>query len=191
MTIPGNGTVAAVVLAAGGGSRWSGPGHKLLADLDGRPLAAHAIAAAAAAGLDELVVVTGSVDISAIIPGGATVLHNGSWSEGQAGSIRLAVEHAKRAGHEAIVLGLADTPGIPAEAWRAVADAEGPLVVAVFDGLRRPPTKVGRRFWDELPVSGDSGARSLLAGRASHVVEVACSGDPADIDTVEDLRLWN
>jgi CTP:molybdopterin cytidylyltransferase MocA len=76
VTIPGTGSIAAVVLAAGGGSRWSGPGHKLLADLDGRPLAAHAIAAAAAAGLDELVVVTGSVDISAIIPGGATVLHN-------------------------------------------------------------------------------------------------------------------
>ncbi|MEO2157411.1 MAG: NTP transferase domain-containing protein, partial [Acidimicrobiales bacterium] len=88
MTIPGNGTVAAVVLAAGGGSRWSGPGHKLLADLDGRPLAAHAIGAAAAAGLDELVVVTGPVDLSAIIPEGATVLHNGSWSLGQAGAVR-------------------------------------------------------------------------------------------------------
>ena len=92
---------------------------------------------------------------------------------------------------EAIVLGLADTPGIPAEAWRAVAEAEGSLVVAVFDGLRRPPTKVGRRFWNELPVSGDSGARSLLAERASDVVEVACRGNPSDIDTVEDLQLWN
>jgi len=191
MTTPGNGTIAAVVLAAGGGSRWTGPGHKLLADLDGRPLAAHAIGAAAAAGLDELVVVTGSVDLSAVIPEGATVLHNEAWSDGQAGSIRLAVEHAEAAGHEAIVFGLADSPGVPAGAWRAVADAEGPLVVAVFDGLRRPPTKVGRRFWDELPASGDSGARSLLAERASEVVEVACAGSPVDVDTVEDLRLWN
>jgi CTP:molybdopterin cytidylyltransferase MocA len=72
-----------------------------------------------------------------------------------------------------------------------VAVAEGSLAVAVFDGLRRPPTKVGRRFWDELPVSGDSGARSLLAARAPDVLEVACRGNPADIDTVEDLQLWN
>lgn len=191
MTIPGNGTIAAVVLAAGGGSRWTGSGHKLLADLDGRPLAAHALEAAAVAGLDELVVVTGAADLSAVMPRGATVVHNGSWSQGQAGSIRLAVDYALSAGHEAIVLGLADTPGVPAEAWRAVAVAEGSLVVAVFDGLRRPPTKVGRRFWEELPVSGDSGARSLLAARAADVVEVACRGNPADIDTVEDLQLWN
>ena len=191
MTTPGTGTIAAVVLAAGGGTRWAGPGHKLLADLDGLPLAAHAMGAAAAAGLDEMVVVTGPVDLSVVIPAGATVLHNESWADGQAGSIRLAVEHAERAGHEAIVLGLADTPGIPTEAWRAVAGAGGSLVVAVFDGFRRPPTKVGRRFWGELPMSGDSGARSLLVRRASEVVEVACGGNPADIDTLEDLRLWN
>ena len=184
-------TIAAVVLAAGGGTRWAGPGHKLLADLDGWPLASHAIGAAAAAGLDELVVVTGSADLSAVIPDGATVLYNELWSDGQAGSIRLAVEHARRVGHEAIVVGLADMPGIPAEAWRAVADAPGSLVVATFDGQRRPPTKVGRRYWSELPEAGDTGARFLLAARPFDVLEVACPGDPADVDTVEDLGQWN
>ena len=186
-----DGTIAAVVLAAGRGTRWAGPGHKLLADLDGRPLASHAIGAAAAAGLDELVVVTGSADLSAVVPDGATVLHNELWSDGQASSIRLAVEHARRVGHEAIVVGLADMPGISAEAWRAVADAPGSLVVATFDGRRRPPTKVGRRYWSELPEAGDTGARFLLAGRPFDVVEVACPGNPADVDTVEDLGHWN
>ena len=69
-------TVAAVILAAGGGARWNGAGHKLLAEVAGRPLAAHALAAASEAGLDELVVVTGSVDLSTVLPVGATVLHN-------------------------------------------------------------------------------------------------------------------
>ena len=136
-------------------------------------------------------VVTGSADLSAVVPDGATVLHNELWSDGQAGSIRLAVEHARRVGHEAIVVGLADMPGIPAEAWRAVADAPGSLVVATFDGQRRPPTKVGRRYWSELPEAGDTGARFLLAARPFDVLEVACPGDPADVDTVEDLGQWN
>ena len=89
------------------------------------------------------------------------------------------------------MVGLADMPGIPAEAWRAVADAPGPLVVATFDGRRRPPPKVGRRYWSELPEAGDTGARFLLAGRPFDVVEVACPGNPADVDTVEDLGHWN
>ena len=87
-------TVAAVVLAAGGGARWNGAGHKLLAEVAGRPLAAHALVAASEAGLDELVVVTGSVDLSAVLPIGATVLHNDRWIDGQATSLRLAVDYA-------------------------------------------------------------------------------------------------
>ena len=115
-------TIAAVVLAAGGGTRWDGEGHKLLADLDGRPLAAHAIDAAEAAGLDELVVVTGAADLSGVLPAAATIVHNPDWDAGQATSLQLAVSHCRATGHEAMVVGLADTPGVPAAAWRAVAE---------------------------------------------------------------------
>ena len=183
-------TIAAVVLAAGGGTRWDGEGHKLLADLDGRPLAAHAIDAAAAAGLDELVVVTGAADLAGVLPAVVTVVHNPDWDIGQAVSLQLAVSHCRATGHQAMVVGLADTPGVPATAWRSVAGQPGDLVCATFDGLRRPPVKVSARLWDELPVAGDMGARLLLSLRASEAVEVACDGEPADIDTVADLRAW-
>jgi len=183
-------TRAAVVLAAGGGTRWEGDGHKLLAELEGRPLAAHALAAAADAGLDELIVVTGSVDLSAVIPDGATVIHNDRWVEGQAGSLHLALSHAATAGHDAVVVGLADSPGVPTEAWRALASVDAVLAVATFDGRRRPPTLIGRSLWGDLPETGDEGARMLLVERSDLVVEVPCPGDPADVDTMEDLRRW-
>ncbi len=189
----GPGTVAAVVLAAGGGTRWDGDGHKLLAPLDGRPLAALSLEAAAEAGLDELVVVLGAVDLVAAgaVPDGATVLTNDRWVDGQAGSLRLAVHHARSAGHAAVVVGLADSPGVPLEAWRAVAAAPSPLAVATFDGRRRPPTRIGRELWDDLPTEGDEGARGLLSRRPDLVLEVPCPGDPADVDVLEDLRRWS
>ena len=184
-------TIAAVVLAAGGGSRWTGEGHKLLADFRGRPVASWAIDAAADAGLDELIVVTGAVDLSGLVSGGATVLDNPAWSDGQAGSLQVAVAHAGKVGHGAVVVGLADAPLVTVEAWRSVAATRGQLVVATFDGRRRPPVKVARGLWSELPTAGDAGARMLFGSRASLVVEVACDCRPVDIDTVEDLELWN
>ncbi len=189
---------AAVVLAAGGGSRWDGDGHKLLAEVDGRPLAAHALTAAADAGLDELVVVTGAVDLTGVLAGvldetlpvTVKVLHNERWAEGQAGSLGLAVAHAEAVGHDAVVVGLADSPGVPTEAWRAVAAVEAELAVATFAGRRRPPTLIGRSLWGQLPQVGDQGARVLLDERPDLVVEVPCPGDPADVDTMEDLWRW-
>lgn len=189
----GAATVAAVVLAAGGGSRWDGPGHKLLALVDGVPLAHHAIQAASDASLDELVVVLGAVDLLAegVIPPEATTLVNAKWASGQASSLQLAIEHSRRAGHDAVVVGLADSPGIPAEAWKAVAEAKSPLAIATFSNRRCPPTRIGRDLWNDLPTEGDEGARSLLSLRSDLVVEVACTGDPTDVDTMEDLGKWS
>ena len=135
--------------------------------------------------------VTDSVDLSAVLPVGATVLHNDRWFDGQATSLRLAVDYAERVGHEAVVVGLADMPGVPAAAWRAGADCPPPLAVATFNGLRRPPTRIARLLWPELPTTGDEGGRVLLSEQSSHVVEVACPGNPEDVDTVEDLEPWN
>ncbi|SVC35423.1 uncharacterized protein METZ01_LOCUS288277 [marine metagenome] len=189
---------AAVVLAAGGGSRWDGDGHKLLAEVDGRPLAAHALTAAADAGLEELVVVTGAVDLTGVLAEvldealsfEVTVLYNDRWAEGQAGSLGLAVTHAAAVGHDAVVVGLADSPGVPTEAWRAVAAVEAELAVATFAGRRRPPTLIGQSLWGQLPEAGDQGARGLLVEWPDLVVEVPCPGDPTDVDTMEDLRRW-
>ncbi len=185
-------TILAVVLAAGGGTRFHGATHKLLAPLRGRPVLQHAIEHAHDAALDETVVITGAVEIGSVsLPEGVVALHNARWALGQATSLQVAVRHARRNGHSAMVVGLGDQPFVPAEAWQLVAHAAGLLAVAVFDGQRTPPVKIDATLWADLPTSGDEGARVLLRGRPDLVVPVACPGSPVDIDTAEDLAEWN
>ena len=179
-----------MLLAAGGASRWNGRGHKLLADLAGEPLASWAIKAAVAASLDDLVIVTGSVDLTGLIPADTTVVYNADWAEGQASSLQAGVSACRTAGHRALVVGLADMPGVSAEAWKAVAEVPESLVTATFAGRRRPPVKIAEALWDELPITGDYGAGGLITEGIYPVTEVACDGRGDDVDTVEDLKTW-
>lgn len=183
---------AAVILAAGAGSRFGSPGEKLLATVHGRPLVACAIEPAEQAGLDELVVVEGAVDLAEFVPAGATLLDNDDWQLGQATSLRVAIDWCQRQGHDSVVVGLGDQPGLTVEAWRAVADSPGgPIVVATYYGRRGHPVRLDARVWPLLPIDGDDAARALMARRSELVTEVACTGRPADIDTREDLERWS
>ena len=178
---------AAVVLAAGRGSRFVG-GPKLLAPFRGRPLVVSAVASALEAGLDETVVVVGEVRLTGVLPPGVTVVENPRWREGIATSLAAAVRHAQAVGHEAAVVGLGDQPLVPGAAWAAVAASTAPVAVATYSGARRNPVRLARAVWPLLPTTGDEGARALVRDRPDLVVEVPCPGDPRDVDTTEDLR---
>jgi nicotine blue oxidoreductase len=189
-------TVAGVVLAAGGGRRFTesgGDGHKLLAELDGVPVVVRALQAVQAAGLDEVVLVHGAVDLTAVVPPDVVLLHNPAWEDGIATSLHLAVRHAADAGHEAVVVGLGDQPGVTPAAWREVAGApsEPPIAVATYDGRRGNPVRLATAVWPLLPAGGDEGARALMRGRPELVREVPCTGRAWDVDTVEDLERWS
>ncbi len=184
-------TVAGAVLAAGGGTRFAAPEHKLRASFRGRPVVGWVLDAARDAAFDELLVVVGSVDLTDLVPDGATVVVNDRWAEGQSTSVGAAIDAARAGGHDAVVIGLGDQPLVPAEAWRAVGEAAGAIVTATFEGARRPPVKLHATVWDLVERTGDAGARNLMRGRPDLVVEVPCGGNPVDIDTVEDLRRWS
>jgi CTP:molybdopterin cytidylyltransferase MocA len=181
---------AAIVLCAGASRRFGPDQHKLLAQFRGKPLVSWALEHAAAAELDELIVVVGPVDLSRYLPDGATAVENPDWELGQASSLQAGVEAARQRGHRAVVVGLGDQPLVPPEAWSAVAAAESAIAVATFDGRRAPPTRLADSVWALLPRDGDEGARVLMLARPDLVQEVPCPGQSLDIDTVEDLARW-
>ncbi len=200
-------TIALLILAGGTGSRFAGPDHKLEVEFHGRPLAAHALAETRAllvdGTVDQIYVVIGATSLAAafawladaqettVADLGFTVLENQQWADGQASSLIVGVDRAAEDGHQAVVVGLADQPFIGADVWRSVVAAEGAIVTATFDGRRRPPVKLDRSVWPLLPTTGDEGARSIMRLRSDLVSEVACIGNPIDIDTREDLQRWS
>ena len=178
----------ALVLAAGGGSRFDAARHKLLTPLRGRPVVAWAVGAAVASGLPVLVV-TGAVDLAAALPEGVATRHNPDWASGQATSLQAGLRLA--GGHDAVVVGLGDQPFVEADAWRLVAEGSTPIVVATYQGERGNPVRLAAEVWPLLPTAGDEGARPLMRERPELVSGVACPGNPADIDTVGDLERWS
>lgn len=185
--------VLAALLAAGGGSRFHGDGHKLRATLHGRPVLAHALDALSSSGL-EAVVVVGAVDVADLVPAGVEVVANPRWADGQATSVGAAIDVARRRGHDAVVVGLGDQPFVAASAWQAVAAAASPVAVATYAGRRGHPVRLGAEVWPLLPDAGDEVGRAVMRSRPELVREIPCDDGHAsdtDIDTVEDLRRWS
>ncbi len=188
---------AAVLLAAGAGTRFLGADHKLLTNLTisheraGKTVFEHALAHVREAGIGPVIVVTGAQHLSLEGPSDDVVFcHNKDWAEGQSTSVQVGIKTAKELGCDRVVFGLADQPFIPPEAWRNVAHGPGPITVATYEGLRRNPVGLDASVWHLLPIEGDEGARTLMQVRPDLVREVTCPGSPADIDTEEDLRRW-
>ena len=187
-------SVSAIVLAAGLGTRMVG--LKQLLPLDGRPLLQHAVDAAAAAGLDEVIVVlghrAGEVASALALPPGARAVVNPRFAEGQSTSLAAGLAAASPRSGAALIL-LGDQPAVRPAAIRALADAHragGPAILrAAYRGRPGHPVLLDRSVWAEAAaLRGDQGARSLIAREAGRIGLVEVGGDPPQgIDTPNDL----
>jgi molybdenum cofactor cytidylyltransferase len=183
--------IAALVLAAGAGTRFGG--RKQLAEVDGRPMLEHALAALAEAPVDETVVVLGSAVeeiLDEVDLHGARPVVCERWEEGMSASLAAGLGAVD--GAEAVVVCLGDQPRISSEAIRRVVEARNgaPATRATYDGKPGHPVLLEAELLEPLrDVSGDRGARNLL--RRVGAREVPCDdlGGGEDVDTVEELRL--
>jgi CTP:molybdopterin cytidylyltransferase MocA len=186
--------VAGLVLAAGAGTRFGG--RKQLAELDGRPQLEHALAAMASAPVQPVAVVLGadSDEIAAAVDmHGAEPIVCPDWEEGQSASLRTGIDALQGAGADAVVVTLGDQPHIATRAIAAVvaarAGAEADAVRATYHGTPGHPVLLESRLFDAVRLlRGDTGAREVL--RTARVIDVPCDGlgDPADVDTPDDLN---
>jgi CTP:molybdopterin cytidylyltransferase MocA len=182
--------------------RFGGEIPKPLLELGGRPLVVHAVDAAVASGLAPVVVVVADDRTATALSGPAgraTIVENPRPERGISSSLHVALRAVEgNEAVEAVVVGLADQPLMGPDAYRRVAGAladGAQLAVATYGGIRGNPVLIGRAHWEEaLALVGDEGARVLL--RRHGALEVPCdgTGEPADVDTPEDLialeKVW-
>jgi CTP:molybdopterin cytidylyltransferase MocA/xanthine/CO dehydrogenase XdhC/CoxF family maturation factor len=194
---PGQAKIAGLVLAAGSSSRM---GHnKLTATVKDKPLIRHAVDAALAAGLHPTIVVTGHDaqavrDVLAGLP--LQFVQNDNYAEGLSASLRAGLQALPAEVDGAMML-LGDMPAITPELIARVRASFDPkagrsiCVATAADGTRGHPVLWGRQhFPDIAALSGDRGARSLMAAQELAIVEIdAGNHDPLiDLDTPEALR---
>ncbi len=201
MSVPRDGHVAGVVLAAGASTRLGQP-KQLLQHDGGEPLVVVAARQLLDAGCLPVLVVTGAAHdevARAVEQLGVPLLLNEAWSEGMGSSIRAAIHWLTQ--QEAPMLGTViaacDMPSVTADHVRALVQQSNggrDRVASSYAGLdgavvRGIPAVLPRADWPALAaLAGDRGARAILQAPDTRTVHLEQGS--FDLDTPEDVQRW-
>jgi molybdenum cofactor cytidylyltransferase len=189
------GRTAAVVLAAGGSSRFGSP--KQLAHWQGKSFIEHVVDTALASPARPVVVVLGAevTQSQALLAGRPVqVVLNSAWAEGQSTSMKAGLATLPPNIHSALFL-LVDLPGVTPEVMSALIQRHrqtlAPLVWPEYEGQRGNPILFDRALFSELAqVQGDTGGRPVVMKYKDQAEKVAVAqwGILEDFDRPEDLE---
>lgn len=189
--------IAAVIVAAGRGSRFAG-GNKLLADLNGIPLIRHAALAVASSPVTDAVLVV-APDSAAIVAaagdGPWRVAVNPDAPQGLSRSIRTGIAALDASIDGALII-LGDMPFVTSALIAKLCETfdanNGQRIVfpVTHDGRQANPVLWPRAFFPALlALTGDAGGKALLAANADlhSPVTFDDDGQALDVDTADDL----
>jgi molybdenum cofactor cytidylyltransferase len=182
-----------IVLAAGRGSRFRGERHKLEEDMGNGSVLGSTLRNVIESGLPFAVVTTAALEPVARrhAPGADIVVlpeADGGQVMGMGYSIANGVCAHSQAPGWLILPG--DMPLVQPETLHAVARAleHHPVAYAQYRGRRGHPVAFAAELYSELAtLTGDEGARRLVARYPAFGVEVDDPGVLLDVDTMEDL----
>lgn len=185
-------SVTAIVLAAGGSTRFGSP--KQLHQHNGESLIQRAIKAATDAGADPVIVVLGAGAETikhAIGSSQARVVVNENWNTGLASSLSAGM-NAVDATCDGILVTLPDQPLVDATALRmlvAAFDPEHRIVASSYGDAIGVPAVFGIEHRESLAgLSGDAGAGHWIRERMGEVTIVQLERAALDVDTLLDAQ---
>ena len=186
-------TIAAVVLAAGGSSRFGEP--KQLLDWHGKPLVKHVAELALEGGLKPVVVVSGADHdaVSQVLAGEEVVVAcNPGWASGQSSSVRVGIEALPDQVGGAMFL-LVDQPLISPDLIKKILQQQhrnpAAILLPVVDDIFGNPVLFDREVFDDLTqLGGDVGGRVLFEKYPVRKIKWEDNKSQQDIDTPEDYQ---
>ncbi|HLB30401.1 MAG TPA: NTP transferase domain-containing protein [Gammaproteobacteria bacterium] len=189
---PGHDSLYAIVLAAGGSSRFDG--IKQLVELEGRSLLKRAVETATGICGERTLVILGlkaqklkrelaNYEVTTVI--------NEGWEYGLATSLRAGIAALPRDAAGVLIL-FCDQPFIREPQFRELIREwqrhPGKIIAAAYNGILGVPVLFPARYFSEFALlSGDRGAKAILERHPEEIIAVNMPEAARDIDTQADL----